>query len=292
MVIEVALPPQEEQAQEEQAQEEQMQEEQAQEQVLSWRDGSLLPTDRTTRTAQSSLSLADSWLLSDGRVRRIDLHRQRFLRGCAEVGSVSQETAAAFWRAAVDELPLAGDWFPRVELSAEEPDVLRLRVRPAPARGGPVTVWVADTADPRTAPHLKGPDLDALGALRGRALEKGAQEALLTTESGVVLEGGYASVLWWDEDRLCVPSPELPVLGGVTTAVIQERAARLGVPIAQRQVPVEELEGKEVWLVNALHGIRPVRSWLGTSGRPGPALLAPEWQKWLTGESESIGVGQ
>ncbi|MDT0457323.1 hypothetical protein RM550_16510 [Streptomyces sp. DSM 41527] len=107
------------------------------------------------------MSLADSWLLSDGRVRRIDLHRQRFLRGCAEVGSVSPETAAAFWQAALGTLP------------------------------------------------LKGPDLDALGALRGRAVERGAQEALLTTESGVVLEGGCASVLWWDGDRLCVPSPEL-----------------------------------------------------------------------------------
>ncbi|MGX1760297.1 aminotransferase class IV [Streptomyces lydicus] len=256
--------------------------------LFLWRDGSLLPADPTAPTTRTRLSLADSWLLSDGRVRRIDLHRQRFLRGCAEVGSVSQETAAAFWQAALGKLPPAGDWFPRVELSAGEPVELRVRVRPSPARSGTVTVWVSDTADPRTAAHLKGPDLDALGALRGRAVERGAQEALLTTESGVVLEAGFASVLWWDGDRLCVPSPELPVLGGVTTAVIQERAARLGVPIGRRQVPVEELEGKEVWLVNALHGIRPVRSWVGTSMRPGPALRAPAWQKWLAGESTEV----
>lgn len=261
------------------------------EQVFVWRDGSLLPDDPATpatATTRTRLSLADSWLLSDGRVRRIDLHRQRFLRGCAAVGSVSQETAAAFWQAALGKLPTTGDWFPRVELAAEEPGALRLRIRPSPARSGQVSVWVPDTADPRTAPHLKGPDLDVLGALRGRAVERGAQEALLTTESGVVLEGGFASVLWWDEDRLCVPSAQLPVLGGVTTAVIQERAAQLGVPVGQRQVPVEELEGKEVWLVNALHGIRPVRSWVGTSMRPGPALRAPEWQKWLADESTGV----
>ncbi|WP_241720691.1 aminotransferase class IV [Streptomyces lydicus] len=257
-------------------------------QLFLWRDGSLLPADPTAPTTRTRLSLADSWLLSDGRVRRIDLHRQRFLRGCAEVGSVSQETSSAFWQAALGQLPRAGDWFPRVELSAEEPVELRVRVRPSPARSGTVSVWVSDTADPRTAARLKGPDLDALGALRGRAAERGAQEALLTTESGVVLEAGFASVLWWDGDRLCVPSPELPVLGGVTTAVIQERAARLGVPIGQRQVPVEELEGKEVWLVNALHGIRPVRSWVGTSMRPGPAHRAPAWQKWLAGESTEV----
>lgn len=256
--------------------------------MFLWRDGSLLPAGPMAPAARTRLSLADSWLLSDGRVRRIDLHRQRFLRGCAEVGSVSQETAAAFWQAALGKLPRAGDWFPRVELSAGEPAELRVRVRPSPARSGQVTVWVSDTTDPRTAAHLKGPDLDALGTLRGRAVERGAQEALLTTESGVVLEAGFASVLWWDGDRLCVPSPELPVLGGVTTAVIQERAAQLGVPIGQRQVPVEELEGKEVWLVNALHGIRPVRSWVGTSMRPGPARRAPAWQKWLAGESSEV----
>ncbi|MGP8304322.1 aminotransferase class IV [Streptomyces inhibens] len=269
MVIDVGLPPRGEQA-------------------FTWRDDSLLPAGPLTPTTRTRLSLADSWLLSDGRVRRIDLHRQRFLRGCAEVGSVSQETAAAFWQAAIGKLPKAGDWFPRVELPAEEPAELRLRVRPSPARGGPVTVWVSGTTDPRAAPHLKGPDLDALDALRGRAVERGAQEALLTTESGVVLEAGYASVLWWDKEWLCVPSPKLPVLGGVTTAVIQERAAQLGVPIGQRHVPVEELEGKEVWLVNALHGIRPVRSWVGTSIRPGPALRAPEWQKWLACESTEV----
>jgi branched-subunit amino acid aminotransferase/4-amino-4-deoxychorismate lyase len=259
------------------------------ERVFIWRDDSLLSADRTSRTTGTRLALADSWLLSDGRVRRIDLHRQRFLRGCAEVGSVSQETAAAFWDAAVGRLPRAGDWFPRMELPAEGPAELLLRVRPAPARTGPLTVWVSDTTDPRTAPRLKGPDLDALGALLGRAAARGAQEVLLTTDSGVVLEGGYTSVLWWDEDRLCVPSPELPVLGGVTTAVLQERAGRLGVPVFQRQVPMEELEGKEVWLVNALHGIRPVRSWVGTSIRPGPARRAPAWQKWLTGESTEVG---
>ncbi|MFE1763736.1 aminotransferase class IV [Streptomyces angustmyceticus] len=258
------------------------------ERAFFWRDGSLWPADGTLPTAGARLSLADSWLLSDGRARRVNLHRQRFLRGCAEVGSVSQETAAAFWQAALGTLPRSGDWFPRVELSAGEPGELRLRVRPAPARGGPVRVWLSDTADPRTAPRLKGPDLDALGVLRERAVERGAQEALLTTESGVVLEAGYASVLWWDGDRLCVPSPELPVLGGVTTAVIQERAARLGVPVSPREVPVEELAGREVWLVNALHGIRPVRAWVGTSMRPGPALRAPEWQEWLAGESGEV----
>ena len=254
-------------------------------QVFTWRGDWLVEAGPTTGTR---LSLVDSWLLSDGRVRRIDLHRQRFLRGCTEVASVSQETVTAFWQAAMGKLPKAGDFFPRVELTAGEPVELRLWIRPSPARGGPVTVWVCDSTDPRVSPRRKGPDLDALDALRGRAVEKGAQEALLTTDSGVVVEAGYASVLWWDEERLCVPSPKLPVLAGITTAVIQQRAARLGVEIRQRQAPVDELAGKEVWLVNALHGIRPVRSLLGTSIQPGPALRAPEWQKWLAVESAEV----
>jgi len=74
-----------------------------------------------------------------------------------------------------------------------------------------------------------------------------------------------ASVLWWEDDTLCLPPPRLPVLPGVTVALVQERARREGIPVAHRERTVAGLDGREVWLVNALHGIRPVVQW---SGRP------------------------
>ncbi|MEU6353979.1 aminotransferase class IV, partial [Streptomyces sp. NPDC047072] len=37
----------------------------------------------------------------------------------------------------------------------------------------------------------------------------------------------------------------------------------------------------EVWLVNALHGIRPVTAWTGGPTKAGPATRATKWRGWL-----------
>jgi branched-subunit amino acid aminotransferase/4-amino-4-deoxychorismate lyase len=136
-------------------------------------------------------------------------------------------------------------------------------------------------------PRRKGPDLDTLARVRDRAAGEGAQEAVLVAPTGTVLEAATASVLWWEGDTLCLPPPGLPVLPGVTVALIQERARREGVRVAHRERTVAELDDREVWLVNALHGIRPVTGWTGGpadptgSMRAAAAVRAPEWRKWL-----------
>jgi branched-subunit amino acid aminotransferase/4-amino-4-deoxychorismate lyase len=130
-------------------------------------------------------------------------------------------------------------------------------------------------------PRRKGPDLDTLARVRRRASGEGADETVLVAPSGVVLEAATASLLWWEDDTLCLPPPQLPVLPGVTVALIQERAHREGVRLAHRTRTVAELDGREVWLVNALHGIRPVTEWTGGSIRAAPATHAPEWRAWL-----------
>jgi branched-subunit amino acid aminotransferase/4-amino-4-deoxychorismate lyase len=50
----------------------------------------------------------------------------------------------------------------------------------------------------REAARRKGPDLAALAELHGRAQALGAQEAMLTTHDGVLVEGATSSVIWWD----------------------------------------------------------------------------------------------
>lgn len=141
-------------------------------------------------------------------------------------------------------------------------------------------VWATGQADPRTVPRRKGPDLGALARVRERASGEGAEEAVLVAPSGSVLEAATASVLWWEDDTLCLPPPRLPVLPGVTVALVQERARREGIPVAHRERTVAGLDGREVWLVNALHGIRPVTGWIGVvasgtgAARPGMAGVA------------------
>ncbi|HEX4816290.1 MAG TPA: aminotransferase class IV [Nonomuraea sp.] len=262
-------------------------------------DGGLVARD----PVDDELLAADSWLVVAGRVRFLADHGHRFRTACgsaasavravragaaASASAVPADLVGAMWRAVLDRLPRDGAWFPRVELSAS--GELRLRLRTAPARGGPLTVWVRPPGDPRRFPHVKGPDLPVLSRLRAEAGRHGAQEALLTSPGGWVVEGATTSLLWWEGDTLCGPPPDLPALPGVTTARLRRRAAELGIPVARRYRRPEDLAGHETWLVNALHGIRPVRHWAGAGSRPGPARRAASWQEWLTGQAMPLPV--
>ncbi|MFF7274487.1 aminotransferase class IV [Streptomyces griseorubiginosus] len=236
----------------------------------------LRPVEETE--AEEPLLVADSWLVREGRVRGLDRHRERFVRSCGQSAGPPSYRLLEFWAAMTDALPRSGAWFPRVELT---PRQVRLRLRPAPPLGTEIRVWAAGQSDPRTVPRRKGPDLDALAAVRSRATGAGADEAVLVGPTGVVLEAATASVLWWEDDTLCLPPPRLPVLPGVTVALVQERARREGVRVAHRARTLPELSGREVWLVNALHGIRPVVNWIGGPLEAAPARRAPEWRAWL-----------
>lgn len=198
-----------------------------------------------------------------------------------------------FWRDMTAALPRTGVWFPRVELTAGSAGSagsreLRLRLRPAPPLGTEVRLWSVGQPDRRTAPRRKGPDLDVLARVRGRAVDEGAQEGVLVGPSGVVLESATASVLWWEGDTLCLPPPRLPVLPGVTVGLVRERAARSGITVAHRERTLAELDGREVWTVNALHGLRPVTSWIGEPMTAGRAVRAPQWREWLEGLPEPL----
>lgn len=237
--------------------------------------------------AGGRLLVADSWLLREGRVRAYARHRERFSRSCVECGGPEPRRLVAFWQDVTAALPRTGEWFPRVELAAGSLE-LRLLVRPAPPLGTEIRLWAAGHPDPRTVPRRKGPDLETLARVRRRAAAEGAQEAVLIAPSGTVLESATASVLWWEDDTLCLPPPRLPVLPGVTAGLVQERALRSGIRIAHRERTVAELDGREVWLVNALHGIRPVTGWTGRPMRVPPAERAGEWRTWLDGLMEPL----
>ena len=254
-------------------------------QRLVWRPGSgLMPFTGP----DGALLVADSWLVRDGRVREIDRHRHRFFQACREAADLPEGTLWPFWRAVLDALPREGRWFPRVELGSTGAGTLRVRIRPAPPQATEVQVWVPAARDPRTLPRRKGPDLAALARLRSGAARRSAQEALLTSRGGLVLEAANASVLWWEGSRLCAPAPNLSILPGVTSGLIRERARQLGVPVVYRRRPPTHLNGREVWLVNALHGIRPVTRWRDAPILAGPALRAPTWQAWLDEYAEPL----
>jgi branched-subunit amino acid aminotransferase/4-amino-4-deoxychorismate lyase len=226
----------------------------------------------------TALRAADSWLVVDGRVRAVERHWTRFSAACREYG-VAPEALATF-RARVERaVPAHGRWFPRVELRAD--GELAVLVRPAPLREPTVVAWIADVPDPRRSPRRKGPDLGRLAALRERAAAHGAGEAVLADADGRLLEGAFTSLLWWDEETLCVVPDDAPILPGITRALLIELASARDTRVARRRPAPEELVDRETWLVSALHGIRAVSRWAAGGSAAGAAPRAATWQRLL-----------
>ena len=235
-----------------------------------------------------TLWAADSWFVRDGKVRALHSHRRRFSATAHELG-FSEPSSEEFWADLVDLIPSTGEWFPRVEIIGDDDPVLGFRLRPSPTRSYELRVWTPPFSDPRQHPHVKGPDIGLLEDLRARArTEYDCDEVLLVDEQGFAVESATSSLLWWDNQTLCVPHPELVQLPGVTTSLIQAEARRRSIEISFRHSSSSELSGHEVWLVNALHGIRRVCARSGMPGAsPAPAWFW-EWRAWLDSLMEPI----
>lgn len=235
-----------------------------------WHEGRLVPIEYC-ESPSGELRVADSWLVSDGRTLALDLHRQRFARAAGE--------HPEFWEAVIAATPTDGDWFPRVELQDRG---LAFRLRSAPERTRSVVVATFRGDDPRTAPTVKGPDLDAMARLRRSAQRHGAGEAIILSADGYLVEGAYSALLWWEGDVLCAPSPELPRIDSVTARSVLTLAAALGVETRAAHATPAELDGTEIWSLSALHGIRIVTSWIdGPACAEEPGRLE-SWRRRLS----------
>lgn len=239
--------------------------------VSLWRGDALEARDDCD-LAPATVAVADSWLVVEGAVRGLELHRGRFF------GAIPHEHAAAlgadaFWDAAIAAIPRTGSWFPRVELREQlgAPQLL-FRLRTAPTLTRSLALTTHTGRDPRTAPRVKGPDLAAMVRLRTDAQASGADEAVLLGPDGHLAEGTTTSIVWWEGSTLCVVDPTLPRVPSTTERTLLTLAAALGIPVEQRLASPDELDGCEVWAVNALHGIRIVTAWHGgpaTAEEPG-----------------------
>lgn len=231
--------------------------------------------------ATGELRVTDSWFVGDGRVRALDRHRRRFSKGALELGCTDADSTD-FWSALKDLIPRSGEWFPRVEILGDDEPALGFRLRPAPTRTDELSVWIPPFSDPRRHPQTKGPDIARLGELRTRAQEEHrCDEVLLVDEHGFAVESATSSLLWWEDETLCVPHPDLDQLPGVTTSVIQDEARRRSIGIEHRRVQPEDLSRRETWLVNALHGLRRVSCWSGMPHLVSAPVWFWEWKTWL-----------
>lgn len=234
--------------------------------IYRWSGSSLDLLDYCDMT-DSTIVAADSWLVENGRTLALDLHRSRFLEHAP--------TAVAFWDAAIAAIPREGDWFPRVELHSTGRMLFRLRS--APTRSLAVTLTTHHGDDPRTTPTVKGPDLDAMRRLRAAAQLAGADETVILSPDGYVVEGSYSALVWWRGAILCFPPAEFDRVPSVTARSLIALATALGVEILEEPVTPVELDGTEVWALNALQGPRIVTRWIDG---PGTAELPGRLAQW------------
>lgn len=221
--------------------------------------------------------IVESFLVDSGRVRCPEAHLRRFIRSCADAElSVDAAAIHRFWVDAQAATPATGRWFPRLEAHRGSPAPLVHWLRPAPALTPTVRLWFPGRPDARRYPRLKGPDLAPLAALRQEAVQAGFDDAVLVDARGRVLEAAHSALLWWRGDTLGFPAAHLPTLPSITSAQVLRAARALGVGTRAETLRLDDVEGLELWAVNALHGIRPVTAWGGATGdRPAPPF-APQ----------------
>jgi branched-subunit amino acid aminotransferase/4-amino-4-deoxychorismate lyase len=243
--------------------------------ILAWEGRRLVPQEAL---ADRGVAVADSWLVDDGRVRALAAHQKRFARSCWRETGLPVDEVREFLVAVTAQVPTRGRWFPRVECTATATRLVA-RLRPAPAARG-VVVLTHRFGDPRRKPLVKGPDLAMLVTLREAAVATGADEMLLLTHAGLVIEGALSSVVWWRDDALCVPDRSLATLDSVTRRLIIAMARGRGIQVRRERAELGSLTGLEIWSLSALHGIRPVIGWCHHEAAPRPGLprRAAAWQ--------------
>jgi branched-subunit amino acid aminotransferase/4-amino-4-deoxychorismate lyase len=229
--------------------------------IFRWHGDRLEALEYCDMTA-TAIEAADSWLVSDGKTLALDLHRTRFMTSIPR-HRYTQTDPAAFWDAAVAAIPREGDWFPRVELHSRLGGprlVFRLRSAPERTRSAVLATWTGE--DPRTMPTVKGPDLERMLSVRTSVQKLGADEAVILTPDGYVIEGAYSGLLWWRGDILCGPPATFDRVDSVTTRSVLTLARALGLDTHEEAVTPAELDGTELWALSALHGIRIVTNWV------------------------------
>ena len=121
---------------------------------------------------------------------------------------------------------------------------------------------------------------------QAREIEPGAR-ALLLDERGLVTEASTANVVVYHANRGLISPPKEYILPGVTVAVVEELAGRIGIAFGHDELTVDDVAGADevllcstspcTWSVTRLNG-QPIGN-----GKPGPASqrLRQAWSEMV-----------
>lgn len=95
------------------------------------------------------------------------------------------------------------------------------------------------------------------------ALGNRFDDAVTTTESGILLEASFGNLLWiaWEDKNAWVPASTLPLHGGVTLSIVKEVLEEAGFKFHEVKWKLADIPpGLTCFRVNSMSGIRPVSS--------------------------------
>ncbi|RDZ65554.1 4-amino-4-deoxychorismate lyase [Haloferax sp. Atlit-12N] len=99
----------------------------------------------------------------------------------------------------------------------------------------------------------------------------GADEALMLDADGYVTEGATSNLFFVEDDALCTPGLDGPVLPGITRRVVLDLARQEGIPIRERRFTPDDVRGaNEAFLTNSTWELRPVETVDGIQVGDGP----------------------
>lgn len=251
---------------------------------LVFDSGELINFDATDKTA---LTVADSWLVEDGRSRSLEKHFERFKAWVLNQESIDDQTFEDFFAAVSRAIPKNGHWFPRIEFRKDSAlgQKLFLRIRRAPERTEFLDLWTYPEPDPREKPLVKGPDLSLCQQLRRKANLHGADEAVLLDKDGFIADGALSSILWWRGDKLCGPDEKTDWLESITRQELFELANQAGYETVAERCRPADVAGLEIWSASSLQGVRGVRNWQGVKVGPTEKLTSFRKRLQLLGSS-------
>ncbi|MFA9429367.1 aminotransferase class IV [Egicoccus sp. AB-alg2] len=264
-----------------------------------WIGGRLMPAEQATvsvfdRGFRNGEGVFETFRAYGDHVFRLAGHVDRAIAGAAELGfspgprDVLCAAVADTARANLDALD-GQDSALRLTVSAGsiEPD------SPFPGRAvGEPTIVVTShrlQLDPRRTevglraitvpmarelPHVKAVSYLVAVTAKRRAREEGADEALLTSPSGEVLEGASSNLFAVVDGVLVTPPTDAGLLAGVTRQVVLEVAERFGIPVEARTLTADGLAAAdEAFLTATTREVVPLVAVDGRplgDGRPGP----------------------
>mgnify|MGYP000873639060 CR=1 FL=1 len=235
--------------------------------------------------------LFETMAAEDGQLRHFDLHMARLGDGCHRLGlpMPTIDTILGDCRRVLDglgtatvKLILTRGPGPRGYAPPAHPNVTRI-VMSASSHSHeadtlrPVFVQVCQTRL-ALSPQLAGiKHLNRLEQVLAAAevTAAGLDEGLMLSVDGRLVCATSANLFLVQRDRLVTPTIRDCGVAGVMRRVVLQAAERLGIPCEIRDVEIGELgAADEVFLTNAVRGIRPVVGVAGIAQYP-VAALAP-----------------